>query len=792
MERRNSHSGKKVIKTMGRPITTKRITLFSSLVVFTLTAFAQQPTIVSTRIVTVPNGIQVAVDGQTYKTPITLLWPQGSSHTLHGFDQQPPGLNTRFQFSNWTSNRGVIAPSNAMDPSTVVVTADPSITEIDANYATAYQVQVSYFNCPGYSDPMNPCPANLSPGTVIVGGVTLTQSASIYTAGMVSLQATPNPGWTFAGWYSGTGTDGQAFLGSVNVTGPMSIYPHFVLGKAMTIQSSPPGLTVLADRSPVLTPVTLTWGIGTTHQLGSAPDQIDSMGKLWVFSSWSDGGTINHAYVEPNTIGAVTVTAIYVPGQRVSFLTNPPGLSLTIDGRSNWLSNNFNWTVNSQHTVAAPPTQTDANGNQYTFTSWSQGGPASQTITTTQDPGGLNLQFTANYSGTTTSKFSVVSQTSGLAIQVDGQDCAVPCTFSRLTGTPVHLTTPASTPLTSDSRLDFVGWNDSSSPDRMLTTPGGPVTLTLSYMLRNHLTATVTPSEGASVVTTPAAADGYFDAQAQVQVTAQTKLGFTFQNWSGDISSSSPTINLSMSSPKSLQAALKRVPALLDGAVKNAAGDTPLNAVAAGSIISIEGVNLASNFLLGPRNPLTQTLESVTVRVGAKILPLVFVAPKQINAQLPPDLVEGAYTLTVQSDGNPDVSADFTVARNAPGLYNKVVNGQAFGLFLHENGDPITADSPAHRDETVTLLGTGFGPLLQMAPEGFPVPESDTSVLADPLSIVAGDNTITPAYAGAADGRVGVMAIRFPISDPLPTATRLPIKVNVGSQDSNTVLLPLE
>jgi uncharacterized protein (TIGR03437 family) len=57
---------------------------------------------------------------------------------------------------------------------------------------------------------------------------------------------------------------------------------------------------------------------------------------------------------------------------------------------------------------------------------------------------------------------------------------------------------------------------------------------------------------------------------------------------------------------------------------------------------------------------------------------------------------------------------------------------------------------------------------------------------------VAGDNTLVPTYAGAADGRVGVMAIRFPISDPLPTATTLPIKVNIGNQDSNTVLLPLE
>jgi uncharacterized protein (TIGR03437 family) len=572
----------------------------------------------------------------------------------------------------------------------------------------------------------------------------------------------------------------------------MSIYPHFVLGKAMTIQSSPTGLTVLADRSPVLTPTTLTWGIGTTHQLGSMPDQIDNQGKLWVFSSWSDGGAINHAYVEPTAPGPVTVTANYVPGQRVSFYTNPPGLSLNIDGRSNWLSNNFNWAVNSQHTISAPATQTDANGNQFTFTSWSQGGPASQTITTTQDPAGLNLQFTANYSGTTTSKFSVVSQTTGLVIQVDGQDCALPCTFSRSTGTPVHLTTPASTPLTSDSRLDFVGWNDSISPDRMMTTPGGPVTLTLSYVLRNHLTATVTPSEGASVMTTPAAADGYFDAQAQVQVTAQTKLGFNFQSWDGDMSSSSPTVTLNMSSPKSLRANLKRVPALLDGAVKNAAGDTPLNAVAAGSIISIEGVNLASDLLVGPKSPLTQTLGSVTVRIGSKILPLVFVSPTQINAQVPPDLVEGAYTLTVQSDGNPDVSAPLTVARNAPGLYNTVVNGQAFGLFLHENGDPITADSPAHRDETVTLLGTGFGPLLQMAPEGFPVAESDTSVLADPVSIVAGDNSLVPTYAGAAAGRVGVIAIRFPISDPLPTAATLPVKVNVGNQDSNTVLLPLE
>jgi uncharacterized protein (TIGR03437 family) len=449
--------------------------------------------------------------------------------------------------------------------------------------------------------------------------------------------------------------------------------------------------------------------------------------------------------------------------------------------------------VNSQHTVSAPATQTDANGNVYTFTSWSQGGPAAQTITATLDPNGYNLQFTANYSGTTTSQISVVSQTSGLVIQVDGRDCALPCTFNRPTGTAVHLTAPASTPLTADSRLDFAGWNDSSSPDRMLTSPGGPVTLNLSYVLRNHLNATVTPPEGASVVTTPATTDGFFDAQSQIQITAQTKLGFNFQNWDGDMTSTSPSLTVNMSTPRTLRAVLKKVPALFDNAVKNAAGDTPVSAVAAGSIVSIYGVNLTSDLVVSPDGPLKQTLGNVTVFANGRLLPLVFVSPDQINAQLPSDLTGGAYKLTVHSDGNPDVSAIFNVARNAPGLYNKVVDDQAFGLFLHENGDPITTDSPAHRNETVTLLGTGFGPLLQMSPEGFPVPESDTSVLVDPVTITAGDSTtITPTYAGAADGRVGVIAIRFPITDPLPTATVVPLKVTSGSQDSNTVLLPLE
>ena len=214
--------------------------------------------------------------------------------------------------------------------------------------------------------------------------------------------------------------------------------------------------------------------------------------------------------------------------------------------------------------------------------------------------------------------------------------------------------------------------------------------------------------------------------------------------------------------------------------------------MAPGSIISIYGANLAGDLKVGPSNPLSQSLVDVTVRIGTRLLPLLFVSPGQINAQLPSDLAEGTYTLTVRWEGQPEVSTTFKVARNAPGLFNTVTGGRAFGLFLHENGDVITTFSPAKRTEVVTLLATGVGPFLQAPPEGFAVAESPLFVLADPVTIVGPGASIVPIYAGVASGRAGITAIRFRIGSNFPSGTSTEIKLHVLDRDSNTVVLPIE
>ena len=120
-----------------------------------------------------------------------------------------------------------------------------------------------------------------------------------------------------------------------------------------------------------------------------------------------------------------------------------------------------------------------------------------------------------------------------------------------------------------------------------------------------------------------------------------------------------------------------------------------------------------------------------------------------------------------------------------------MTNGTAFGLFVHQDGTPVTSDNPAIQNETVTLLGTGFGPLLQTPPEGFAIPQSPNTAVVDPVLIVSSGNTITPIYAGAADGTVGLDSVQFQIAPPLPTGATVDFKINVGGQDSNTVYLPL-
>ncbi len=739
------------------------------------TAFlaSAQEKISTTRVFTEPAGAQFYVDGQLQTGPATFLWPAGSKHVL-AIDplQYVNPLKTRFKFVGWTDSSNLL---NIASP-TVVVTADAGITYIKANLTLEHAVSLIFYACPGTDATL----CN-SPGTIYVNGTPYTLNADIYLSagGTVTLQAFPNPGYVFTGWQQGLGNTVQAFVNSFVLRGPTSVYPHFESAGKVTLLSDPPQLNVLADRATVRTPTTLEWGVNTTHTLGVVTPQVDLQGRLWAFDSWSDGGAETHAFKMAEG-GPQTVTARFINGARLSFLTDPPGLKLKVDGRDNWQSYNFTWGVGTAHTVSAPPQQTDAKGRTYVFRSWSNAGAATQEVTVTPEAAASGFRLTANYE--ILSKIVIQSSPPGVPLSVDGAECKAPCTVERPVGSKLNLNAPESVSAGDGTRLDFMQWSEAPGAAYVLTTASEAQSVTASYRLRHQLRAVADPPDGATWRVDPASADGYYDAQSQVSLTLELRPGFRFRNWEGDLSGPFRSGVLTMTGPKTVRAWLDRVPFITPSGVRNAAGDTADGSVAPGSLVAIFGANLAPLLEAGPENPLAQTLAGVTVRLGNRLLPLLFVSPGQINLQLPWDIEEGPQILTVRSEGQPEVTGSFAVARNAPGL---------FGPVAHEDGTLVSPESPARRGETVTIFGTGFGPYDRRPPEGFAVPRDVPYKLMDAIEIVA-DGASLPASASAVAGRTGVAAARFKIAPGLPSATTIDINVNVNGHASNSVQLPLE
>lgn len=221
------------------------------LVSFSACGLYAQATVSSTTVYTQSPGATFYVDGQQFTSSATFLWPQGSEHTLSISPfQQAYSAQTQYTFTGWKDSTGILQSSNPV----LIVTADPGIAWFEATMTLQYAISLDIVDCSAAS---SACP---SPGTVFVNNTPYTVTTDIYVnaGSVVTLQAVPNPGYVFNGWYGGTGSS-QAFLTSFTLNGPTVVAPQFLRAVVVTLTTNPPGLQILADRTTVTTPVTLNW-----------------------------------------------------------------------------------------------------------------------------------------------------------------------------------------------------------------------------------------------------------------------------------------------------------------------------------------------------------------------------------------------------------------------------------------------------------------------------------------------------------------------------------------------------
>jgi uncharacterized protein (TIGR03437 family) len=644
------------------------------------------------------------------------------------------------------------------------------------------------------------------------------------TPGPVDLVAAAFPGFVFTNWViNGNIVPGQTVSG-YQIVLPTNIEPVFVRAKRVRFRSNPPGLSLLIDHNlskpgqlpsgpftgdpycPIdysLLPVNFPVGYtplcvgdfdflpGSQHVIGAPPMQTDANSKTWVFTGFSDGLGQNGIYTADSDINSMdTVYGNFVLGVPSQVVTSPAGLTVNVDGQDDSKGTLHLWGEGQVHHLVAPATQTDATGHPWKFVSWSVGGAADQNFTV---PGGLpGLTITATYAPL--GKLQVDSVPSGLSFNVDGATCTTPCILlDKATGAQVQVVAPPSVSPDAFRRYDFRTWNggNTSNSFQVTITDNAQVFLA-NYQAFYKLTVSSQPANRVSFAFNPASGDGFYTDGTPVAVTAAANDGFTFKRWSGDLSGTSLTASTIMSAPRFAVAVLDGYPFISENGVKNAAGDTPSGTVGPGSDISIFGDNLADSPQVAPAGQLSQAIGDTWVTVNDRLLPLLFISPTQINAQLFSDLTDGTYTLTVHHTTQQDASRNFTVQKDSPGLYQWFPpQGNPTVAAFREDGSMLTADNPATVNETISIYGTGFGLYDKPIVDGFPTPNSGTWNVVDPVKVTVDGQTYTPVSSRAANGLTGMVVIRVKLTGTLPSGL-IDIKATVNNADSNTAKLPIK
>lgn len=213
-------------------------------------------------------------------------------------------------------------------------------------------------------------------------------------------------------------------------------------------------------------------------------------------------------------------------------------------------------------------------------------------------------------------------------------------------------------------------------------------------------------------------------------------------------------------------------------------------AVAPGGLITIFGENLSSVTAAAGQTPLPTLLGDTCVTIDDQLAPLLFVSPRQINAQLPFE-TEGTASLVLHGPAAVSSPFEFQTQPLAPSLFSTAVEGwtQTYPVvYRRANNQVVTLSNPIHPDDWLDIYCTGLGPVS-------PAVETGAAGLADPLSIALsqpvvtlGDAAVPVFFAGLEPGSPGLY--RISIKAPLRgrTGMEVPLTVTQGGHSARVTV----
>jgi uncharacterized protein (TIGR03437 family) len=190
----------------------------------------------------------------------------------------------------------------------------------------------------------------------------------------------------------------------------------------------------------------------------------------------------------------------------------------------------------------------------------------------------------------------------------------------------------------------------------------------------------------------------------------------------------------------------------------NGALATSQAGVAPGGLLSLFGTNLAkvAGNTAGFNNiaSLPTTLNGVTVTVGGVPAPLLYVAPTQINAQLPFGTTNGQSIVVTGANGvSTPVGA--VSAAYAPAIFSDANGGL---IYKAANGSRVSADNPAAAGDNILMLVTGLGQTSPALTTG-QIVDREVRFDTQPMTVKIGSANAAVISSRAVPGFVGVYQV---------------------------------
>ena len=227
-------------------------------------------------------------------------------------------------------------------------------------------------------------------------------------------------------------------------------------------------------------------------------------------------------------------------------------------------------------------------------------------------------------------------------------------------------------------------------------------------------------------------------------------------------------------------------PRITAGGVVNSASFS--QGVAPGSLFSIFGTGLGMAMQAAESVPLPTSLGGVSVTIGGRTAPLLYVSPGQINGQVPYEVTPGTdISVVVTVNGVTSPACNVTVFPAKAGIFQF---GENRALVQNHNYSMNDVGNGAEVGEVITAYLTGSGQL------DIPIATGTAAPLSPLLRVIA-DVTATvnglPAdvkFAGMTPYFIGLTQVNFEVPN-LPPGT-YPLEVWVNGVVSNSALVTVK